>query len=121
MKKHHYYLLTILIWLPGLVAAQISANFTHDPSADCSGTNIAFTDTSTGVGISNWLWDFGDGNTSTDQHPTHIYTDVGAYNVCLTADDGLGNSDMTCQLLTLAELTSSSEVSVYVGCVGDGI
>ncbi|MDW8392893.1 MAG: PKD domain-containing protein [Chitinophagales bacterium] len=32
-----------------------------------------------------WQWDFGDGTTSTDEHPSHIYSDPGTYNVCLTA------------------------------------
>lgn len=31
-------------------------------------------------------WDFGDGNTSISQTPTHTYSQVGNYNVCLTVD-----------------------------------
>ncbi len=31
-----------------------------------------------------WLWDFGDGNTSTEQNPTHQYQDGGFYNISLT-------------------------------------
>src|SRR5690625_1748584 len=40
--------------------------------------------------IVSWLWDFGDGTSSTDQHPTHAYTRHGDYTVTLTvtgADD----------------------------------
>lgn len=37
--------------------------------------------------ISNYLWDFGDGNTSTDENPTHIYTAPGLYTVSLTISD----------------------------------
>ena len=40
--------------------------------------------------ITGWLWDFGDGTTSTEQHPTHVYTRYGDYAVTLTvtgADD----------------------------------
>lgn len=43
---------------------------------------IYFLDMSTG-NISNWLWDFGDGNFSEEQNPVHIYSDTGIYNVCL--------------------------------------
>lgn len=39
---------------------------------------------STASGASNWLWDFGDGNTSTQQNPTHTYTSFGEYDVKLT-------------------------------------
>ncbi len=53
---------------------------------------VQFTDTSDPRGsvITAWLWEFGDGNTSTDQNPTHTYTAVGAYRVSLTVttDEG---------------------------------
>ncbi len=32
-----------------------------------------------------WSWDFGDGNTSTEQNPVHFYTDFGTYTISLTA------------------------------------
>jgi outer membrane protein assembly factor BamB len=38
----------------------------------------------------SWYWDFGDGATSTEQNPTHIYTSLGAYAVTLTVNDNLG-------------------------------
>lgn len=34
----------------------------------------------------SWSWDFGDGNTSTDQNPTHTYDTCGVYTVTLTAN-----------------------------------
>ncbi len=43
-----------------------------------------------------WLWDFGDGNTGTDQFPTHTYTTEGTYTVCLTVSNSLG-IDTDCQ------------------------
>jgi len=53
---------------------------------------IQFYDTSiSGWGsISNWLWDFGDGTTSTDQHPDHVYQQAGFFNVSLMVTNELG-------------------------------
>ncbi|MDD4455400.1 MAG: PKD domain-containing protein, partial [Candidatus Methanomethylophilaceae archaeon] len=52
---------------------------------------VRFTDTSTGE-ITAWLWDFGDGATSTEQNPTHTYTAPGTYTVSLTATNAGGSS-----------------------------
>ncbi|CAN5717415.1 hypothetical protein BH10BAC3_BH10BAC3_17320 [soil metagenome] len=46
----------------------------------------AFTDKS--VGATTWLWNFGDGQTTTDPNPIHTYTATGAYNVSLTVTNG---------------------------------
>ena len=73
-----------------------TAAFTHTNS----GAAYTFTDASTGVSISGWMWDFGDGNTSTQQNPMHMYTANGNYNVCLTITDSCG-TDSTCQSVTV--------------------
>ncbi len=39
----------------------------------------------------SWHWDFGDGNSSTDQNPTHAYSEEGEYEVILTVTDDHGN------------------------------
>ena len=56
---------------------------------ECEGTPTAFTDHSVanGLPIISWLWDFGDGNSSTLQHPVHLYAAPGMYNVVLTVVD----------------------------------
>ncbi|NQV16404.1 CapA family protein [bacterium] len=51
---------------------------------------IQFQDASTGP-IGWWAWDFGDGQTSMDQNPLHIYPDPGFYDVSLTIIDNFGN------------------------------
>ncbi|MFC2000654.1 PKD domain-containing protein, partial [Chloroflexota bacterium] len=72
------------------------------PTVDFSGTplsgdeplTVAFSDLSTSYdGITSWLWDFGDGQTSTDQNPTHEYTQDGMYTVILTVTEADGDSD----------------------------
>lgn len=44
--------------------------------------SIQFTDQSLG-NPAEWHWNFGDGTTSTDQNPMHLYQEPGIYNVCL--------------------------------------
>ena len=41
----------------------------------------------------SWHWDFGDGTSSEEQNPVHIYADGGYYDVVLVASDGSGNSE----------------------------
>ena len=35
-------------------------------------------------------WDFGDGNTSTDPNPTHLYDTIGEYTVIFSCSDNSG-------------------------------
>jgi uncharacterized repeat protein (TIGR01451 family) len=41
-------------------------------------------------------WDFGDGNTGTGETPCHTYDNAGIYDVCLTVNDGLVDSETVC-------------------------
>lgn len=68
---------TIFIEVPQLC----NADFEFDQSEE-NPFEYIFTDLSTGI-INTWEWDFGDGNSSSLQNPTHIYSDTGAYEVCL--------------------------------------
>ncbi|MCD4698460.1 MAG: PKD domain-containing protein, partial [Bacteroidales bacterium] len=55
------------------------------------GNTVFFTDMSVGS-PTDWLWDFGDGQTSQLQNPIHEYDDSGTYPVCLT----ISSPDTTC-------------------------
>ncbi|MCX6268622.1 MAG: GEVED domain-containing protein [Bacteroidetes bacterium] len=62
------------------------ASFTAVPNPVCAGGLVHFTNTSTGGGA--YLWDFGDGTTSTlASPPDHSYAVAGNYTVTLTATD----------------------------------
>lgn len=71
-----------------LVAA-FSANFT----AGAKILDVVFTDASTG-NIIIWSWDFGDGNTSSEQSPTHSYEEEGVYTVTLQVFNTSQGSDV---------------------------
>ncbi|WP_429380521.1 PKD domain-containing protein [Mucilaginibacter sp. UYCu711] len=60
--------------------------------ATCQSEPILFTDQSTAGDseVGSWLWEFGDGQTSTEQNPLHIYNAPGDYPVKLTVRNKLG-------------------------------
>ncbi len=59
---------------------------------------VNFTDESTGA--TSWLWDFGDGNTSTEQSPVHTYDFIDNYTVTLTINDGACSSSQVFTTVT---------------------
>lgn len=65
------------------------ASFTHTPKNARSGESIQFNDDSYILlgDIDSWEWSFGDGTTSTNQNPTHVYESNGTYQVTLTVKD----------------------------------
>jgi PKD repeat protein len=67
------------------------ANFTYQADT----TEISFTDTSTDdLGVVSWSWNFGDGTTSIEENPVHVYPNVNAtYDVTLTVTDGEDATD----------------------------
>ena len=70
--------------VPNLITAYMMPKAYFDakpPVASVDYPNIKFTDLSQNA--ATWLWDFGDGNTSTDQNPEHTFEE-GVWNVCLT-------------------------------------
>src|SRR5690554_2507883 len=55
------------------------------------------------VNPTSWEWDFGDGNTSTDQNPVHTYAAADTYTVCLIASNVNGQGTQACQDVTVTE------------------
>ncbi|MDY9927697.1 PKD domain-containing protein [Methanosarcina sp.] len=55
---------------------------------------VSFIDNSTGSPTS-WLWDFGDGVTSTAQNPTYIYNESGGYIVTLTVGNEIDSDTLS--------------------------
>lgn len=71
-----------------------TADFTSNVTEGYSPLTVQFTDMSTGSPTS-WSWDFGDGNTSTVQNPTHTYNEAGNYTVTLTVENSAGSTTVT--------------------------
>ena len=72
------------------VLAPPAANFIATPLNGTAPLAVQFNDTSTG-NVTKWLWGFGDGTTSTEQHPAHTYEGLGTYTVTLNASNAYGS------------------------------
>jgi PKD repeat protein len=80
---------------PGFTStAPLNAAFSPSKTYGAFPLEVNFIDRSTG-NASSWSWDFGDGNTSTLQSPTHTFTAAGRYTVSLTVSDGTNSSVTT--------------------------
>ncbi|MBK7031645.1 MAG: PKD domain-containing protein [Bacteroidales bacterium] len=70
--------------------------------AACQGNPAQFNPSGMALGtIASWFWNFGDGNTSTLQAPSHIYTFAGTYSVTLSVTDTSGCSRSVTHPLTI--------------------
>ncbi len=118
--------------LGGTTVVEVNATptvaFSATPtSTACSGF-VQFTDASTG-NPSAWQWNFGDGQTSTLQSPSHTYLSSGIYSVTLTATNNCGNNQLvktnyiTIDVLTAPAVTDGSRCgtgSVTLSATGSG-
>ena len=80
-----------------VIYPQPTANFNF--TTVCQGNPTQFTSTSTtnpsGQQITGYQWNFGDGQTSTQQNPSHTYANAGTYSVTLTVSCGNGHCTST--------------------------
>jgi len=78
-----------------------AASFTFD----VYNMTVAFTDKSriTNGSITSWDWDFGDGGSSSEQHPVYVYTDPGTHTVVLTVTDDTNKTDTRIHEVTVPQ------------------
>jgi PKD repeat protein len=79
-----------------------AASFTASPASGQAPLPVRFTDTSTGTPTA-WRWNFGDGGTTTTQHPEHVYASPGTYTVSLVATNGAGSSPPATLTITVGQ------------------
>ncbi len=111
---------TVMInWKPGIIN-----NFGFEKVSGCLPVDYKFTDSSSVCSgtITGWLWDFGDGGTSTAQNPTHTFTSKAQFTVRLKVFSSNGSSSTRTKKVTVDPPT----VSVDLGpdttiCFGESI
>jgi PKD repeat protein len=74
-----------------------TAEFSGSPTNGSAPLAVQFTDQSTAgsAPITSWSWSFGDGGTSAEQNPTHVYLLPGRYDVSLTVGTACGKATAT--------------------------
>ncbi|NLA25673.1 MAG: PKD domain-containing protein, partial [Bacteroidales bacterium] len=89
------------------------ADFSTDVTNTCVGI-VNFTNNSEDA--SSYLWDFGDGNTSTEINPTHVYTENGTFTVSLTATNSYDSHTITKSDLIVVDLPDAPSVVDASSC-----
>ncbi|HOX76259.1 MAG TPA: PKD domain-containing protein, partial [Bacteroidales bacterium] len=94
--------------------------FTATPSSQtfqASGNNVTFADQTTPVSTYwKYIWDFGDGGSSTEQNPSHTYTGTGTYNVMLTVSNGKCSGNVSHPVIVLPIPPVADFDSIPSGC-----
>lgn len=93
----------------------ISITITYSPDASftytASGLTINFENTT--VGGTTYEWEFGDGASSTDENPTHTYTENGSYSVTLTVTNDCGEDTYT-DILDVTSIANQNVLNYLV-------
>ncbi|MFI5187072.1 MAG: PKD domain-containing protein [Chitinophagales bacterium] len=100
------------------VISSPTIDFTTNDSTACSAPfTVQFTDKS--IGASTWFWDFGDGTTSTQQNPSHTYTNPGLYDITfgITLPGGCANTITKAQYIKIQPTTVTITNAGIGGCI----
>ncbi len=97
---------------PGILIVQPAANASF--TAAGNGTTVTFTNTSSLV--QTFLWNFGDGSTSTSFSPVHTFPSEGQYDVTLTAWTNCDTISFTMTLVVMQAPQASISTSTAQGC-----
>jgi PKD repeat protein len=89
------------------VSSGVASDFSFTPSNPTTQTNITFNDRSSG-NITSWLWNFGDGTSSTQQNPVKRYTSGGNYPVTLTVSTSTGQQSINAHTVSVTTATPGS-------------
>ncbi|MBS1509873.1 MAG: PKD domain-containing protein [Bacteroidetes bacterium] len=101
-----------------IVVNGVNANFGFVNHTFCDAATIAFSDSSVSNDvITGYAWDFGDGFTSSQQHPTHAYAAPGLYYPKLVVSTQMGCTD---SMTNIAPVKIVSSPQAVVNNTGSG-
>ena len=93
------------------------ADFTISPQdTSCTNNPISFNAYEISGGITNWIWEFGDGNNSSGQNTTYSYTQQGDYNILLIYTNGNNCTDTVIHQIRIEDLDVSFTRSPSTSC-----
>jgi PKD repeat protein len=105
------------------------ASFSYSPVEPAAGASVTFTDTSSG-GPTSWTWNFGDGATSNEQSPSHVFASSGDYEVSLAASNAFGSDSASatvtvrpasgCSIDCSADAPQTASLNETVAFTADG-
>jgi gliding motility-associated-like protein len=103
-----------------IVSDQIKPQIGLGSPNQCQQQTVSFIDSTTSplYPITSWNWDFGDGNTSASQNPTHSYDTSGSFTVKLTVTNAHGCTDSVSRTILLLHKPTARLITSN-GCFGD--
>ncbi len=110
-------------WLASVVALKPGAATVNQPpvaafTSSCSSLTCAFTSTSSDPDgtISSYNWNFGDGQNSNLQNPSHLYAAAGSYTVTLTVTDNANATNSVQHGVTVSQANQSPTAAFTSSC-----
>lgn len=95
--------------------AQPTSDFSMSASSGCVNTVVSFTSLATGD-VVEWAWDFGDGETSDEINPSHVFSSGGSHTVTLTVIDAGGLTDDRSRTYTVRPPVAEYSFTPHIGC-----
>lgn len=104
-----------------IITSKPTANFISKSPTNCSPTLVSFTDSSSNA--ISWLWDFGDGSSSVNQNPAHIYNVPGVYTIKLIVANSTGCTDTMIRVnyIKVPGTIANFTISTKQFCTGSSI
>ena len=105
-----------------IVAIDPKADFTGTPLMGCQSMTVQFSHLGSAANISRYIWDFGDGSTSTVRNPSHYYSAPGIYTVRLIVENLSGcNDTVTMQgyVKIISNSTADFTPDTFLVCKGE--
>ena len=100
-----------------ITSVSAASNFGYAVAGNCLPVSVSFSDSSTafcGQSIVSWKWNFGDGTSSTQRNPVHIYNTADSFNVKLTVTASGGTTSTRTRKVTVSNTTFNVDLPAAI-------